>query len=73
MTLADQRNGAVLRIVQVHCPGVTGVRLLEMGLVPGTTVEVIDRGRLGLPMQLLVRNYRLSVRRAEARRIEVQG
>jgi ferrous iron transport protein A len=47
-------------------------RLLEMGLVPGTTVTVQREAPLGDPMELRVRNYALSIRRADALRIEVE-
>jgi Fe2+ transport system protein FeoA len=47
-------------------------RLLEMGLVPGTPVTVQRQAPLGDPMELRVRNYALSIRRAEALGIEVE-
>ena len=46
-------------------------RLMEFGLVPGTTVEVIRVAPLGDPVQLLVRGCRLSIRRAEAAQVTV--
>jgi Fe2+ transport system protein FeoA len=48
------------------------VRLLEMGLTPGVEFEMIGAAPLGDPLELEVRGYRLSVRRNEAARIEVQ-
>jgi Fe2+ transport system protein FeoA len=47
-------------------------RLLEMGLVPGTAVTVQREAPLGDPVELRVRNYALSIRRADARGIEVE-
>ena len=41
-------------------------RLMEMGLVPGTTVEVVRRAPLGDPINLKVRGYHLSIREHEA-------
>ena len=41
-------------------------RLLEMGLLPGTHVEVLRLAPLGDPMDLRIRGYRLSIRKAEA-------
>lgn len=49
----------------------TVVRLLEMGLVPGTRVEVRRKAPLGDPLELRVRGYALSIRRAEAAGVEV--
>ena len=46
-------------------------RLMEMGLVPGTTVEVVRLAPLGDPLDLKVRGYHLSIRKAEAARIHV--
>ena len=42
------------------------VRLLEMGLTPGTEVALIGRAPLGDPLELELRGYRLSLRRLEA-------
>jgi len=47
-------------------------RLLEMGLVPGTAVTVQREAPLGDPIELRVRNYALSIRRAEAHGIEIE-
>jgi len=46
-------------------------RLLELGLVPGTVVEVRNVAPLGDPLELRVRGCRLSIRRAEADGISV--
>ena len=46
-------------------------RLLEMGLVPGTAVEVVRLAPLGDPMDLRVRGFHLSVRKEEAARVLV--
>lgn len=46
-------------------PGVVQ-RLLEMGLTPGTGVTVVRFAPLGDPMEILVRGYNLSIRRADA-------
>jgi ferrous iron transport protein A len=48
------------------------VRLLEMGLVPGTRIELRRRAPLGDPIELRVRGYALSIRGAEAAGIEVE-
>lgn len=48
------------------------LRLLEMGLVPGTSLTMLGTAPLGDPLEFEVRGYRLSLRRSEARRVEVQ-
>jgi ferrous iron transport protein A len=50
---------------------VVKVRLLEMGLVPGTAVKVIKRAPGGDPLQLQLRGYHLSLRASEAARVSV--
>lgn len=47
--------------------------LLELGLVPGTEIEVVRRAPLGDPIELVVRGSHFSIRRQEARRILVQA
>lgn len=47
------------------------VRLLEMGLIPGTRVSVLKRAPMGDPLELRVRGYHLSLRRAEAHAVTV--
>lgn len=46
-------------------------RLLEMGITPGVTVEIIRFAPLGDPMDIKVRGYHLSLRRREAANVEV--
>jgi ferrous iron transport protein A len=48
------------------------LRLMEMGLVPGTPVSVRRRAPLGDPLELSVRGYSLSIRGAEASQIQVE-
>ena len=47
-------------------------RILEMGLVPGTPVEVVRVAPLGDPLDIRVRGFHLSLRRAEADHVEVE-
>lgn len=46
-------------------------RLMEMGLLEGEEVEIANIAPLGDPVELLLRDYRLSLRRAEAARVQV--
>ena len=63
-------SSAVVR--RVGCTPSVARRLLELGLVPGTAVKVTRVAPLGDPLELRVRNYALSIRRAEAVGIEVE-
>jgi len=60
------------RVVMVTGADEISVRLLEMGLTPGTEVSVVGTAPLGDPLELELRGYRLSVRRSEAARVEIQ-
>jgi ferrous iron transport protein A len=63
--------GAAGVIVRVDGePGIVR-RLKELGLVPGTRVEVVRRAPLGDPIELRLRHVHLSLRRSEAARIHV--
>ena len=63
--------GATARVVDVVGSDPTGLRLLEMGLTPGVPVRVVAQAPLGDPLELEVRGYRLSIRRADAARVAV--
>lgn len=70
--LSDVAVGGAAVVRRVGGERRTVVRLLEMGLVPGTRVEVRRRAPLGDPLELRVRGYGLSIRRAEAAGVEVE-
>lgn len=71
-TLADLAPGSSGRIVSVQGADVTCSRLLEMGLTPGQVVRFLRTALMGDPMEVEVRGYHLSLRRAEASRIVVE-
>ncbi len=58
-------------IASVDCPPSIARRLMELGVLPGTAVEVIRRAPLGDPMEIALRGVRLSLRKSEARHIDV--
>ena len=71
-TLAQLSVGARGRVVRVSQLDEISARLLEMGLTPGVDVQVLGTAPLGDPIELSLRGYRLSVRRSEAARVEVE-
>ena len=71
-TLADLGVGQCAVLGRVTSARAIRIRLLEMGLVPGTEVTVTRRAPLGDPIELSVRGYKLSIRKAEARSITLQ-
>jgi len=71
MTLDELTTGQAAKVEQVRGEGVFRRRLLELGLVPGTEVMKVGQAPLGDPLRIRVRDAVLSIRRADARRVEV--
>ena len=71
--LASLAIGESARVESVEGAGKLGVRLMEMGFVPGAQVELIKRAPLGDPLELRLRGYHVSLRRAEAACIRVEA
>jgi ferrous iron transport protein A len=71
MNLAQTRIGQVVTVSHVAGEGSFRRRLMELGLVPGTQIEVVGVAPLGDPLELLVRGGSLSIRRAEAEGVSV--
>ena len=72
MLLSQMTTGQKGLITKLSGSGPVRQRLLEMGLTPGTEVEVIRFAPLGDPMEIEVRRYRLSIRKHDAGFIEVE-
>jgi Fe2+ transport system protein FeoA len=72
MFLAEVAIGTVVVVEEVGGERSFRRRLMELGLLPGTRVEVKGVAPLGDPLELLVRGSSLSIRRAEARLIGVR-
>ena len=71
-TLKDVKVGEPAVVVRLHGEGAVKRRIMDMGLTRGTEVHVRKVAPLGDPMELTVRGYELSVRKADAEMIEVQ-
>lgn len=71
-TLKDVKVGESAMVVRLHGEGAVKRRIMDMGLTRGTEVHVRKVAPLGDPMELTVRGYELSVRKADAEMIEVQ-
>jgi ferrous iron transport protein A len=69
--LSDLSIGMRARVRSVLGGDEVSVRLLEMGLTPGAEVAVVGAAPLGDPLELELRGYRLSVRRSEAARVQI--
>ena len=71
-TLREVRIGDTVKVVKLHGEGPVKRRIMDMGITKGTEVYVRKVAPLGDPMELTVRNYELSVRKADAEMIEVE-
>ena len=72
MTLNQLAVGTAGRITRVGGEGALRCRLLDMGLIPKTTVAVTKIAPMGDPMELRVRGYTLTIRLHDAAQIEVE-
>ena len=70
-TLRQAKIGDTVKVVKLHGEGAVKRRIMDMGITKGVEVYVRKVAPLGDPMELTVRNYELSVRKADAEMIEV--
>ena len=69
--LKEAKIGETVRVVKIHGEGAIKRRIMDMGLTKGVDVTVRKVAPLGDPIQLNVRGYELSLRKADAEMIEV--
>ena len=70
-TLRDVKIGETATVVKLHGEGAVKRRLMDMGITKNTEVFVRKVAPLGDPIEVNVRNYELSIRKADAEMIEV--
>lgn len=71
-TLREVAIGETVKIVKLHGEGAVKRRIMDMGLTKGTEIYVRKVAPLGDPVELTVRGYELSLRKADAEMIEVE-
>ena len=71
-TLRDVKIGETVSVVKLHGEGAVKRRIMDMGITKGTSVYVRKVAPLGDPIEVTVRNYELSLRKADAEMIEVE-
>lgn len=71
-TLRDVPVGETVTIKKLHGKGATKKRIMDMGLLKGASVRVTKVAPLGDPIELTIRGYELSIRKAEAELVEVE-
>ncbi|MBQ4613644.1 MAG: ferrous iron transport protein A [Akkermansia sp.] len=70
-TLRDAKAGQTVKVARITGSGSLRQRILDMGLTKGTEVSIRKVAPLGDPLEITVRGYELSLRKAEAARIEL--
>jgi len=71
--LAELKVGSRARVASIDGVDDVSLRLLEMGLTPGVEFTLIGTAPLGDPIEVELRGYRLSLRKSEAKRVEVES
>ena len=71
-TLKNVKIGHTAKVVKLHGEGAVKRRIMDMGITKGVEVTVRKVAPLGDPMELTVRGYELSIRKADADMIEVE-
>lgn len=71
-TLRDARIGETVKVVKLHGEGAVKRRIMDMGLTKGVEVYVRKVAPLGDPVEVNVRGYELSIRKADAEMVEVE-
>ena len=72
MTLREVKVGDRCTVARLHGEGAVKRRIMDMGLTKGVEVFVRKVAPLGDPMELTVRGYELSIRKADAEMVEVE-
>lgn len=70
-TLSDIECGSTVKVVKLHGEGAIKRRIMDMGITKGTSIYVRKLAPLGDPIEVTVRGYELSLRKSDAKIIEV--
>ncbi|MFZ3071425.1 MAG: FeoA family protein [Anaerolineaceae bacterium] len=70
-TLKDAKCGDTVTVVKLHGEGAVKRRVMDMGITKGTEIYIRKVAPLGDPIEVNVRGYELSLRKADAKMIEV--
>ena len=70
-TLRDAAVGETVHVVRLHGEGAVKRRIMDMGITKGVAIKVQKVAPLGDPMEITVRGYQLSIRKADAEMVEV--
>lgn len=71
-TLRSAKLGETVKVVKLHGEGAVKRRIMDMGITKGVDVTIRKVAPLGDPIEVTVRGYELSLRKADAEMVEVQ-
>lgn len=71
-TLREVKIGGSAKVVKIHGEGAIRRRIMDMGITRGVEIRVRKVAPLGDPLEITVRGYELSLRKADAAMIEVE-
>lgn len=71
-TLKQAKIGETVKVVKLHGEGAVKRRIMDMGITKGVEVYIRKVAPLGDPIEVMVRGYELSLRKADAEMIEIE-
>ncbi len=71
-TMKEAKAGDHVRVIKLHGEGAVRRRIMDMGMTRGVDVQIRKTAPLGDPIEVTVRGYELSIRKADAAMIEVE-
>lgn len=71
-TLRQAKIGETVKVIKLHGEGAVKRRIMDMGITKGTSLHIRKVAPLGDPIEINVRGYELSIRKADAEMIEVE-
>ncbi len=71
-TLKDAKIGTEVKVIKIHGEGAVKRRIMDMGLTKGVTIYIRKTAPLGDPIEITLRGYELTLRKADADLIEIE-
>ncbi len=71
-TLRDAKIGDTVKVVKLHGEGAVKRRIMDMGITKGVEIYIRKVAPLGDPVEITVRGYELSLRKADAEMVEIE-
>ncbi|MFR1708429.1 MAG: FeoA family protein [Clostridium sp.] len=71
-TLKDVKPGQTVTVTKIQCEGAVKRRIMDMGVTKGSSIFLRKIAPLGDPIEITIRGYELSIRKADAERILVE-